>query len=266
MDPFQRPAITPEDVRQARVDQLSTFGFAAGTVAGITAANYRFNAPFGPLVQKPLQVLVTGVKAVPTAAGRAALSFPKASIVSALAPTPVGYVPGEFYGLHPSVVRRTLGFGAGKKPIVFEASEARVRVFEAKQEAERIAARVLNTEVVFGQASGFPLFTLPRGQLNITDSELLFLESLPEGTSNAQKLLPDLRARRSDFVIDQRSELDLPAGGASVAIPGVFVPAAEVPNGSLQPENIKPVNAKALANQAAAEGIRKALVQERADP
>lgn len=41
---------------------------------------------------------------------------------------------------------------------------------------------------------------------------------------------------------------------------------AGVPSASIQPERIQPVSAAALANQAAAEGIRQVLVSERADP
>ena len=266
MDPIQRPVITGKDVKQAATDQFTTAATAMTTTAGVSAINWRLNAPGGRVVQTPLQVAITGVKATPTDLGRAKLSFPKASIFGALAPAPVGYVPPEWYGLHPSVVRRTLGFGAGKKPIVFEASQSRVKTYEAKLEAERIAARVLKTEVVFGLASGFPNFTIPKGQLSITEDELAFLESLPPGITNAQKLIPELRARRSDFLIDPRSELDLPAGLASVAIPVAFAPAAVVPSASIQPEHITPINAAALANMAAAEGLRAALVSERADP
>jgi hypothetical protein len=266
MDPIQRPVITRQDVQQARVDQLSTMAAAVGSTLGITAANYRFNAPFGPVVQKPLQMLVTGVKATPTETGRAALSFPKASIFAAAMPAPIGYVPPEWYGLHPAVVRRTLGFGAGKKPIIFEPSDERKRVFEAKLEAERIAGRVLDQPVIFGLSGGFPFHKLPAGQLNITDEELAFLESLPPDITNAQKLIPGLRARRSDFRVDPYYDDVLPAGGASVAIPPVLVLPAEVPIASIQTEHIKPIAAAALANQAAAEGIRRGRGHARAAP
>jgi hypothetical protein len=43
-----------------------------------------------------------------------------------------------------------------------------------------------------------------------------------------------------------------------------FPPA--VAPGSLQPTHVRPVNAAAIANEAAAEGLRAALVHERADP
>lgn len=259
------PVVTPNDADTALSEQLTRFGAALGTAAAVTAANYRLNAPGGFKVQFPLKAF-TGLNATPTSSGRAAIRLPLTGVAGALLPQPVGFVPPEWLGLHPSVVRRTLGFDAGKKPIVFEASAERVRVYEATREAEQIAARVLNTEVVLGRASGFPLFTLPRGQLNITDAELAFLQSLPPGTSNAQKLIPDLLARRGDFAIDPQSTLSLPAGSGLASAPEPFVPQAAVPSASIQPERIQPVSAAALANQAAAEGIRQVLVHERADP
>jgi len=266
MDPLKQPVITQHDVSKARRDQLQTIGLAAGTTLSISALNYRFNAPFGSAVQKFVQVTVTGVKATPTEAGRAALSFPKLSVATGLLPGPVGYVPGEFYGLHPSVVRRTLGFGAGNKPIVFEATPERVKVYEAKIGAERIAARVLNTEVVFGQASGFPFFKLPPGRLNITPEEFAYLESLPPGITNAQKLIPALRERRGDFL---PSELPpVVVNPPSQLFLGRFdqLLDALAPSVSILPEHIQPVSAVALRNMEAAEGIRAALVHERADP
>jgi len=266
MDPFQRPAITHRDVEQARLDQIVSTGKAVGTTLGLTGLNYRLNAPGGPVVQKPLQMVFTGVKAVPTEAGRAALSFPKLSVVTALLPGPIGYVPAEWYGLHPSVVRRSLGFSAGNKPVYFEATEARVKVFHAQLEAERIAARALNTNVVFGQASGFPLFKLPAGRLNITPEELAYLESLPPGVTNAQRLIPDLQARRGDFLPSE-----LPAVAANPPSQLFFGRFDQLLNtlgasASIQPEGIRPVNAAALRNEEVAEGIRQVLVSERADP
>lgn len=259
------PVVTRDDVVKARNDQLATLGATVAVAAGLTAANYRLNAPGGFKVQFPLKAL-TGVNATPTASGRAAIRLPLVGVIAGLAPAPLGFVPGEQLGLHPAVVRRTLGFSAGKKPVVFEPSSERIKVFEAKIEAERIAGRVLNQPVIFGLSGGFPNFKIPAGPLNITDAELTFLESLPPDITNAQKLIPGLRARRSDFRIDPLSELDLPAGASPVAIPEPFPLAATVPSASIQPEHIQPVNAAALANQAAAEGIRAALVHERADP
>lgn len=259
------PVVTPTDVDTAFAEQLTRFGAALGTAAGVTAANYRLNAPGGFKVQFPLKAL-TGLDAKPTPTGRASIRLPVIGVAGALLPQPLGFVPPEVLGLHPSVVRRTLGFDAGKKPIVFEASETRVRVYEATREAERIAARVLNTEVVLGRASGFPLFTLPRGQLNITDADLAFLEALPPGTSNAQKLIPDLRARRGDFAVDPQSALGLPSGSSLASAPEPFVPAASVPSASIQTERIRPVNAAALVNEANAEHLARELVHERADP
>lgn len=56
------------------------------------------------------------------------------------------------------------------------------------------------------------------------------------------------------------------AYGSSSRTPIVAALALSVINGSIQPEHIRPVNAAALANLEAAEGIRRALVHERADP
>ena len=267
------PKVTGRDAAQAQHDQLQTLALAAGSVAGITILNRRFNAPGGPLVQKPLQFLVTGLEVKPTASGRASVRLPTPSIFAAFLPAPVGYTPPEYLGLHPAVVRRTLGFGAGKKPIVFEPSEERKRVFDAVITAERIAARALRTEVIFGRASGHPFRTIPPGPIDVSESELAFLESLPPGLTPAQRLIPELQARRAELtpqnlLASTLFERVLYAGAARVppAPALAFVVGIGARSASIQPAHVQPVNAKALANQAAAEGIRQALVHERADP
>lgn len=267
------PVITGRDVVKARRDQIETVAIAVGSVAGITAVNYRFNAPFGPLVQKPLQFTITGVEAKPTPSGRASIRLPTPSIFAAFLPGPVGYVPGEWLGLHPAIVRRTLGVGAGKKPLIFEPSDERKRVFDATITAERIAANALGTEVIFGRASGHPFRAIPPGRINVTEEELQFLESLPPGLTPAQRLIPELQARRGELtpsgvLAGKLFERFAFAGGTNpqpVPTPPMLA-SGPVPPGSMQPEHAKPVNAKALANEAAAEGIRRALVSERFDP
>lgn len=57
-----------------------------------------------------------------------------------------------------------------------------------------------------------------------------------------------------------------PADGSATVIPANSPLAYEVLKGSIKPENIRPVNAKALDNEERAEGIRRVLVSERADP
>lgn len=274
--PLEKPlVITTQDVKQAELDKLGSFAAAAGVVAGITALNYRFNAPLGRFVQKGVQLGFTGIEAKPTASGRAAVRVPTPSLFAFALPTPVGFVPGEFYGLHPAVVRRTLGIGAGKKPPIFEPSDERKRVFDATIEAERIAGRVLNKPVLFGRASGFPFFTLPPGKLNITPEEFQFLESLPPGLTNAQRLLPELAQRRTDFILTGGA----PTSGHRFETGGVgprgilhiegadtgITRAAVIP-ASVQAAAVRATNAKAIAAAAMAIGVRKQLVAERADP
>lgn len=269
------PVITQGQVDRGKNDQLQSFAGAVGLVGLISAVNYRFNAPGGSKVQKGIQIVFTGVEAKPTASGRAALRFPLASVFAAALPSPIGYVPGEWYGLHPAVVRRTLGFGAGKKPIIFEPSADRIAVFQAQDAANQIERRLLSSGNVEANPFSGKITRLLPGRVAITPEELAFLEALPPGVASVQEILPELRQRQADFLpattLPQATPLDtaprVPSHPLITPLGSrLFHLSRSVAMGSMQPERIKPVNAKALANEAAAEGIRKALVKERADP
>lgn len=69
--------------------------------------------------------------------------------------------------------------------------------------------------------------------------------------------------------------IDAPPGTTFIVTPATNVPTASGPGGpfagrvlpgSLHPERIRPVNAKAIDNEERAEGIRRNLATERADP
>lgn len=94
-------------------------------------------------------------------------------------------------------------------------------------------------------------------------------EKRPGGNARGAAENRDILARDERLRVERAAALarlfPLAYGSPSRA-PLVVALALSVLNGSIQPEHIQPVNAAALANQAAAEGIRQALVHERADP
>lgn len=258
-------------MEQAQKDKLEALGLASAVTGGITLFNYRFNAPGGPLVQKPLQTLLTGVSVTPQPTGRAAVKLPKVSILAAALPSPVGYVPAEFYGLPPDFYVRELGRPIGSKPLGFEATEARKTVYNATVEANRILTKLT------GVPNGIPSqydpragYTLPPGPLRISAAEVDFLKSLPPAFTVVQRYVPLIDQRQAE----QAAKTTQPQKQIiSVSpVPGGFsVVRATILNGvidsaSIQTEFITAVNQHAIDNELAAQGLRRELVSERADP
>lgn len=279
-DPF-RPGVTPRQVEEARRDQLRAVGKATGIVGGITAANYFLNAPGGPIVQKPLQIGLTGVEVKKTDAGRAAVRIPRATFLVALAPTPLGYVPAEYYGLPPDVYKQKLGRKIGSKPPFFEATEARKSVFRATELADDLGHTIMGTP-----KSSYIIppgeLKIPAGPIRISAADLAWLQSLPPGVSQTQVLIPLLEKRQSDFVFQAPKQPTQPLDEFFPDRPSVRLVPPVAPRvtaildefsdnlislpGSTQPETFVPTNQAGVNNQAAATGIRKELVTERADP
>lgn len=240
MDPFSTPVPTRHQVVQAKKDQAVAFLTAVSAVGLVATINRALNAPGGKLVQKLGPGLFTGLEQAPSATGRATTTVSKFAPFGALLPTPLGYVPPEFYGLHPEVVMRTVGRPIGSKPLGFEATEARKVVFEARKKADEIGARALGLDFRATPAFGPERFQIPPGRIPITRAEAEFLAALPPGVSEASKLVPQLIERASDL------QPDAP--------------------GSTQPASVQPVTDAAIRNMLAALGLRRELVSERADP
>lgn len=279
-DPFG-PVITQQQVDQANRDKIEAVAKAVGIVGGLTYLNYRLNAPGGKMVQKPLQIGITGVDVKPTEAGRATVTIPLMSKVFAFAPTPLGYVPAEFYGLAPDTYKQNLPRQIGSKPPFFVATDARKEVFAAKQLADQIGRRAqghppdLSHHII--KVPGIPAGTIP-----VSIGEVQWLASLPPGVSSAQDLVPELLRRQGDLVGANGSRKPLLASdvfsGAPPGLPlyvvsrvqrgGALIEAlAEAGfDGSTQPELFEPTNQAGINNQAAATGLLKLLVTERADP
>lgn len=191
--------LTPKTVETAQSDKLEAFAKALVLVGGATGLNYRLNAPGGPLVQAPLKFGLTGIEAKPSPTGRASLSFPKASFLSAFLPAPVGYVPAEAYNLHPEFFIQSFGRPIGSKPFGFEATQERKDVFAARQLANAIAARALGVPTGDESTLRRTGFKIPPGPINITRSELAFLQSLPPGVAEGQNILPAFAGRFGDI-------------------------------------------------------------------
>jgi hypothetical protein len=207
---------------------------------------------------------------------------PKATVVGALLPAPVGYVPAEFYGQHPDAVLQMLGIRVGSKPPILNAGPARIKVFEAKQAAEAIAERV-RKDPILTQGGRVIGYRVAPGPVPITQAEFEFLRDLPDDVTSAAFLADALAGRERDFtggaqVVAQQgtgavvpsSFLLAPAGlkpAAPVTAGSPLDPLRKYPSSaSIQPEAIQPVNDAAIRNQDGAKGIRRQLVSERADP
>lgn len=276
MPPLQLPPVKAGDVEKATDDRRSNFVEALGIVGGTTAANRRLNAPGGKVTQFLLQTALTGVKATPDPSGRAKLSFPKASFLGAFAPAPVGYVPPEFYDLHPEFWKRSMApMKPGSKPPFFSASEERIRVFEARQALDAIARRVAPGSVR-DASGGADRYAIPPGRIFVTPAELAWLQSLPAGLSPAQAIVPQLEARRADLIGGANNGSDSlrdrilafnkdasPANRIRL-VRGPF--AGHVATGSTLPELFDPVDDLGIAVMLFAEGINKMLVANRVDP
>lgn len=283
--------VTAEQAAQAQRDKAKASATAVATTTGVTALNYRFNAPGGKLVQVPLKVGVTGVTATPTEAGRARLGVPKPTIVVGFLPQPVGYVPAEAYGLPPDFWKKVLGFPAGSKPYFFEPTEDRMLVYKVQQVVEQIAAKA------YGQRGGPSQYspsgiTIPPGPINLSIEDLLLLQSLPANFSaKSTVLLQQLQGRENDLRRTIPPEqgpvfIDLPGKGR-VQISDTFTPSAivaalppgtpllfydqagnliPVPTGGVSPLEVVQVNDAGLRNARIKQGIDRDLVHERADP
>lgn len=280
MDPIAGPVITKQQTDKAHQDRVDAALHAGGLVAFSTLANRRLNAPGGPIVQVPLRNVVTGLHATPQPSGRAKITLTKGGGVLAFLPAPVGYVPPEFFNLHPEFWKQSVGRPPFGKTFGFDASKERIAVFKARQDANAIGARLLG--IPSGDESLFRAtgMKLPPGPVRIFPGELAFLQSLPAGTSPAQFLIPQLEDRlkaQGQFAPhidtttldefggsgDQGPRPVLPIIGTDAEGDPIF---GDAPMGSTQPELVQPVNGKAIAIQASATGIRKQLVTERADP
>ena len=291
MDPVIVPPVTQQTADKAQRDKLKATGTAVATTVGVTAANYRFNAPGGKIVQVPLKVAVTGINVKPTDTGRASVAVPKASIVLAFLPQPVGYIPAEQYGLRPDFWKDALGFPAGSKPYFFEPTEDRVKVFQVQQVVEQLAAQAYKQTGGPSQYSPGGL-AIPPGPINLSLSDLAFLQSLPPNFSNkATILLQQLQGRENDLrrTIPAGQGpvfIDLPGKGR-VPIADTFTPSAiqnalpigtplvfynaagaVIPTPTGQPDQFgtQPVNDNGLRNEANRQGIDRELIHERADP
>lgn len=246
------PTIQPNDLRDARIERIKAAAVAFGLVGGVTALNYRFNAPGGPVVQKPLQIGLTGIKVAPTPAGRASVKVPLVAVAAGLLPQPVGYVPAEFYGLHPEVVKNTLGFRAGQKPPILSAGPARLKEHDAREAVKGIIERV-GAVPVRDTVGRVTAYEIPDGPLNITREEFNFLAALPRGFDGRSVLivreLEGQAPRFKDFPADYLAASSAPAA-----------------DGTFKPLDVKGASQLAIASGDGADGIRRELVTERADP
>jgi len=246
------PTIEPNDLRDARIERIKVVAVAFGVVGGVTGLNYRFNAPGGTLPQKVIQVGLTGIKVEPTAAGRASVKVPILAVAAGLLPSPVGYVPAEFYGQHPELVKNTLGFRAGQKPPILSVGPARLKEHDAREAVKGIIERV-GAVPIRDTVGRVTAYEIPEGPLNITREEFNYLASLPKGFDGRSVLIVrELEGQAPRFKDTPSSYL-----AASSA------PAAD---GGFKPLDVEGASQQAIASGESAEGIRHELVTERADP
>lgn len=199
MDPLKAPGVTQQTVDKAQADKIEASLKAVGIVTGVTLVNRKLNAPGGPLIQKPLQIGLTGIHVEKQPKAPAKVSIPRGSIFAAFLPAPIGYVPAEFYGLHPEFVKRSFGTPIGSKPLGFDATPERIAVYEARLKADAIGLRAIKMDEYRTYDPNTPLYTIPKGPIDVTLAELAFLQKLPPGVSRAQHLIPELSRRFADL-------------------------------------------------------------------
>jgi hypothetical protein len=273
MDPTKLPVVTQQDVSQALKDQIHATGLALGVTGGITGANFLFNVPGSPALQKAIKIGVTGIDAKPTPAGRGSIKVPAITFLAAALPQPVGYVPAELYNLHPEFYKQQLGIGVGQKPPLFSATPARVKVYEAKEAAADIGKRALQVQHFNYAPTFLDRQTIPPGPINVTPRELQYLRDLPPGLSAAQDLIPQLEGRLQDLRPDPIKPPPLTV--AEIAgIHGIteqqVLDAIQKAGGQgmawYAPENYHSVNDRALDNENNDQGGRLMLAADRVDP
>lgn len=194
------PRVTAADVKAAKDDRAHQVLTSLGVGAAAVTVHSALNAPFGfvgRFVVKGASGLTVTKSPGPFGAGR--VSLPKTGIPLLFAPEPVGFVPAEFYGLHPNFVKNVLGFRVGSKPPFLNADESRVKTFEAREVADAIGARAVGVpnDSGFIRRAGFKV---PPGPIGITRFEFEYLKSLPPDVSDAQALVPQLEARVDDLI------------------------------------------------------------------
>lgn len=180
------PIPTQATIDQAQHDKLTASLKAAGIGIGANALNYKANAPGGPAAQSFLRNLFTGTEAKPTATGPASIRVTRGTVSTAFLPAPYGYVPPEFYGLHPSFTEKALGGRVpGGASFGFRGSDARVKVYEAKEYVEAIRKRIYAPRGFLTQSlETLNLANEPLPGLSLAD--YVFLKSLPEGSTKLQ--------------------------------------------------------------------------------
>jgi len=250
--PHTGPVLTTPELKQQAQSQMakdtvhSAFMFTAiAEIAG------RAVFPRNPHAAEVLAKDVAGFELKPVpGTNRARPSLGRVSLLG-IGPAPLGYVPPEVYGLQPDFLlqnekkktpehQRTIGIeiiGAlGGNP-----GGAR-QAFADAQTADAAAAA----------------FRGRVGRLNDAALQDAFLNPTiaVAGTSPTKVRPAEIRDIAAQELL--RRGLTVPS------LPGIIAGAPA--DGTIQPSLIQPVSAAALANMDAAEGIRKELVAERADP
>ncbi len=170
----------------AQNDKLLASLKAAGVGVGSNLANRSLNAPGGDVAQSLLRTLFTGTKATPTATGPARITITKGTVYTAFLPAPYGYVPPEFYGLHPSFTEKELGVRIpGAETLGFRGSQARVDVYNAAAHVEQIKRQInAYRGGVASMVAEANKTTEPLPGLSVQD--YLFLKALPPGSTKLQ--------------------------------------------------------------------------------
>jgi hypothetical protein len=248
------PPTTPElrdAARQAAVQHTvkGVFVFAS-LAAGAGALVYPRNKPVGDFIIRD----VSGFEPDPVPGSKRANIKLGAVSVFGLAPIPIGFVPPEAYGLSPDFLltqrKRRLSDPANDPGIIIIGAMGgnpggpRQDYFNAKLADEtaalyRTAVKTRTTETLLGD------YANPSLAIGLYEFDGYRLQRDPEIRAIAAAEL-------------QRRGVPLPAlepwQGEAIA------------DGTVVPSAIKPVNDAAIANGEAAEGIRKQLVSEIADP
>ena len=269
MDPYPVKVPTPQTIQKARADQLEATASAFGVTGGITGLNYVFNAPGPPTLQKLGKVVLTGIDVKPTDTGRASVKIPKVTFLAALLPQPIGYVPAEVYGLAPDTYVRNLGFKVGQKPPFFSASPARLEVYEARQEAQRIGRKAFSVTIPPQPGEQQPeRRALPSGTIDITEGEFQFLKAIPQGLLPNPAIVSALEARRGDFRDAPRAApgSSAPVGAAAPGLPAELGRLLALASGATTPVGAAPTSAAGVDGAGNRDRNQRAAHIELRDP
>lgn len=204
------PRVSPEQLRAADVSRATTFVTGIALAADVAGLYHMAGAP-GGRVGRFIQKGYSGIDVHPRPGLKPSLKIGILQLPIALLPSPVGYVPAEYYDLHPNTLENALGFHLGKHLPFVSASDVRVEVYEVRLRTREIMSQSIGRESQNYNKALTP-WDLNTKPITITRADLEYLKSLPPGVNS--EIAPFLS------VAEKRANIIEPDGGADYGEPG----------------------------------------------